>query len=156
VNITATLIAQIITFAVLVWFMKRFLWGPITNLMGERQKRIADGLAAAEKGKHELERADKRAVEVLREAKSKAAEIVAGAEKRAADIVDEAKGAAKTEADHIIKAARAEVDRERNAAREHLRERVIELAVLGAGRVLEAELDAKGHAKILDRVAQEL
>ena len=94
-NVTATLIGQIIVFALLIWFVNRFLWGPLTRVMEDRKKRIADGLAAAERGKHEQELAAQHAADVLKEAKDKAAEIIAQAQKRASEIVEEAKDTAR-------------------------------------------------------------
>jgi len=121
-----------------------------------RKKTIADGLAAGEKGRHELELAERRAGEVVRDAKGKAGEILSQAEKRAGEVIDEAKHQAKIEADGILTAARAEVDRERNAAREQLRQQVATLAVAGAARILEKEIDAKSHARLLDDVVKQL
>ena len=155
-NVTATLFGQMITFAMLVAFIWRFLWGPMTRMLAERTKRIADGLAAAEKGKRELELADKRAVELLREAKQQTAEILAQADKRAAEIIDEAKHHAKSEAENILTAAKTEISREMNAAREQLRASVAQLAVTGAARILEKEVDAKSHAKMLESVISQL
>jgi F-type H+-transporting ATPase subunit b len=155
-NINATLIGQTIAFIVFVWFCMKFVWPHIMKALDERKKTIADGLAAGEKGKHELELAEKRAGDIVREAKSKAAEILSGAEKRAGDVVDQAKGQAKTEADGILAAARSEIDRERNAAREALRQQVAALAVAGAARILEKEIDARSHAKLLDDVVKQL
>ena len=155
-NINATLIGQTIAFFLFVMFCMKFVWPPIMNALAERKKQIADGLASAEKGRHELELADKRAVEVLREAKGQAAEILAQADKRSAELIDEAKTAARTEAENILKAAKAEIGREINAAREQLRASVATLAVSGAARILEKEVDAKAHAKLLDSVMQQL
>ena len=155
-NINATLIGQTIAFFLFVMFCMKFVWPPIMNALAERKKQIADGLASAEKGRHELELADKRAVEVLREAKGQAAEILAQADKRSAELIDEAKTAARTEAENILKAAKAEIGREINAAREQLRAAVATLAVSGAARILEKEVDAKVHAKLLDSVMQQL
>ncbi len=155
-NINATLIGQTIAFFLFVMFCMKFVWPPIMNALNERKKQIADGLASAERGRHELELADKRAVEILREAKGHAAEILAQAEKRSAEVIDEAKTAARTEGENILKAAKAEISREINAAREHLRASVAELAVSGASRILEKEVDAKAHAKLLDSVMQQL
>jgi F-type H+-transporting ATPase subunit b len=155
-NINATLIGQTIAFFLFVMFCMKFVWPPIMNALNERKKQIADGLASAEKGRHELELADKRVVEVLREAKGNAAEILAQAEKRSAELIDEAKTAARTEAENILKAAKAEIGREINAAREQLRASVATLAVSGAARILEKEVDAKAHAKLLDNVMQQL
>ncbi len=155
-NVTATLIVQIFTFALLVWFIMRFLWGPLTSLMEERQRRIADGLAAAEKGKHELELSEKRAADVLRDVRSKAADIIAHAERRAAEIVDEAKGHAKIEAERILAVAKSDIEQEQNRAREELRTAVAELVVMGASQILEQEIDAKVHAKLLDNAIKQL
>jgi F-type H+-transporting ATPase subunit b len=155
-NINATLIGQTIAFFLFVMFCMKFVWPPIMKALDERRKQIADGLASAEKGRHELELADKRVVEVLREAKGNAAEILAQAEKRAGEVIDEAKEHARNEADNILKAAKAEISREINAAREQLRASVADLAVTGASRILEKEVDAKAHAKLLESVIRQL
>ena len=155
-NISATLIGQSVAFFLFVWFCMRFVWPPIMKALDTRKKTIADGLAAGEKGRHELELAERRAGEVVREAKGKAGEILSQAEKRAGEVIDEAKHQAKVEADAILTAARAEVDRERNAAREQLRQQVATLAVAGAARILEKEIDAKSHARLLDDVVKQL
>ena len=104
-NLTATIIGQTLTFLVFVWFCMKLVWPPIMNALAERKQLIADGLAAGERGKHELELASKRAAENLREAKGQAAEVIAQAEKRAAQIVEEAKGTAKAEGDRMIAGA---------------------------------------------------
>ena len=155
-NINATLIGQTIAFILFVWFCMKFVWPPIMKALEERKKTIADGLAAGEKGKLELELATRRAGDVVREAKGQANEILSQAEKRAGEVVDAAKGQAKTEAEGIMLAARAEIDRERNMAREQLRVAVSTLAVAGAARILEKEIDAKTHAKLLDAVVKQL
>lgn len=155
-NVTVTLIVQIFSFALLVWFMMRFLWRPLSGLLEERQKRIADGLAAAEKGRHDLELAEKRAAEILRETKTQAADIVSHAERRAAEIVDHAKGEAKVEAERIVTAARGEVEHERNRAREELRSAVAQLVVLAASKILEKEVDAKAHSRMLEKAIEQL
>jgi len=155
-NINATLIGETIAFILFVWFCMKFVWPPIMKALEERKKTIADGLAAGEKGKLELELATRRAGDVVREAKGQANEILSQAEKRAGEVVDAAKGQAKTEADGILLAARAEIERERNMAREQLRVAVSTLAVAGAARILEKEIDAKTHAKLLDAVVKQL
>ncbi len=155
-NFTATLLAQIATFAVLVWFIQRFLWGPLTKMMEERKKRIAEGLAAADKGKHERELAEKRAKDLLHEAKVQAAEIVGMAQKRAAEIVDEAKDDARTEGERIIDSARAEIEQETNRAREQLREQVGALALTAAQKILQREVDASAHADVIQSIAKQL
>ncbi len=155
-NINATLIGQTIAFILFVAFCMKFVWPPIMKALEERKKTIADGLAAGEKGKLELELATRRAGDVVREAKGQANEILSQAEKRAGEVVDAAKGQAKTEAEGILIAARAEIERERNMAREQLRAAVSTLAVAGAARILEKEIDAKTHAKLLDAVVKQL
>lgn len=155
-NINATLIGQSITFAVFVWFCMRYIWPPIVNALETRRKTIADGLAAAERGRHEQELAAKRAAETLHEAKVKAAEIIAQAEKRAAQIIDEAKAAARAEGDRLLAAAQAEIAQEAHRAREQLRTQVAALVLAGAEKVLRREVDAKAHAELLEAIAKEI
>jgi F-type H+-transporting ATPase subunit b len=154
-NINATLIGQSITFFVFVWITMKFVWPPIMAALEERKQKIADGLAAAERGKHEQELAEKAAEKHIAEAKSQASEILARAEKRASEIVEEAKDAAREEAARIKAAADAELEQEVNRAKEELRGQVVNLAVAGAGRVLKKEIDAKAHEDLVkDLVAQ--
>ncbi len=155
-NINLTLIGQSITFAVFVWFCMKFIWPPIVNALDARRKQIADGLAAADRGKHELELAARRASESLHHAKQKAAEIIAQAEKRAAQVIDEAKTAAKEEGDRMILAAKAEIAQETHRAREALRGEIAGLVVAGASKILRREVDAKAHADLLEAVKNEL
>jgi F-type H+-transporting ATPase subunit b len=155
-NINATLIGQSITFFVFVWFCMKFVWPPIMNALNERKKMIADGLAAGERGKHELELASKRASENMHEAKQKAAEIIAQADKRAMQLIEEAKTAAKAEADRMIASAQASVAQETVRAKEALRGQVAELAVAGAEKILRREIDAKAHADLLIAIQNEL
>jgi F-type H+-transporting ATPase subunit b len=123
---------------------------------GGRKKQIADGLAAGDRGKHELELAAKRASETMLEAKLKAVEIIAQAEKRAIQVIEEAKNDAKAEGDRMIAAARAEIEQESHRARESLRGEVAALVVAGAGKVLRREVDAKAHADLLEVIKNEL
>lgn len=155
-NITVTLLAQMIAFALLIWFVNKVMWGPLSGIMEARQKRIADGLSAAEKGKHEQELAEKRAKEVLKDAKNQAAEIVAQGQKRASEIVEEAKETARAEGERIVTAANAELEREINQAKEALRAQVAVLAVAGAEKVLKSEIDAKAHEALLNDLAAEI
>ena len=155
-NVTATLFGQIATFLILIWFIKQFLWGPLTGLMEERKKQIADGLAAAERGKHEQELAQKRATDVLHQAREQAADIISKAEKRAGEIVEESKAQAKAEGDRLLTAARSEIDQEVNRAKEVLRKQVVELAVAGAGQVLKKEIDSKTHQGLLNDLVASL
>ncbi len=154
-NINLTLLGQLITFAFFVWFCLKFVWPPIMNALEERKATIADGLAAAEKGQHEEELAKNRAVEILKEAKDKAQEIISQADKRASEIIEESKDTARVEAERIVTAANAEIEQETNRAREALRGQVVSLAVQGAGKVLNKEIDAKANEDLLnDLVAQ--
>ena len=155
-NITVTLFAQMAAFILLIWFVNKVLWGPMSAMMAARQKRIADGLAEAERGKHEMELAAKRAAEVLREAKDKAAEIVAQGEKRGSEIVEEAKAQAKVEHDRIVTAANAEVEQEVFRAKEQLRTEVSAIALAGAAKILGREIDAKAHNDLLEKLVAEI
>ena len=155
-NVTATLIGQMIVFSVLVWFVKSVLWEPMLKVLEDRKARIADGLAAAEKGKHEEELARQKALDELKKAKAEAAEIVAQAQKRASEIVDEAKNAAVEEAGRVKVAAQADIEQEVSRARESLRTQVAALAVAGAEKILGREVDAKAHAKALDELAAQI
>jgi F-type H+-transporting ATPase subunit b len=155
-NINLTLLAQAVSFAILIWFTVKFVWPPLLNAIESRQKQIADGLAAGERGRHELELASKRASQELHDAKEKASAIIAQAEKRAAEIIEEAKGNAKVEGDRILTGAKAEIDQEVNRAKEGLRQQVSQLAVAGAEKILRREIDAKAHSDMLTAIANEL
>lgn len=155
-NFNLTLIAQAITFAILILVIVKFVWPPLLQAIETRQKTIADGLAAAHEGKNALEVAAKKSEVTLNEAKQKAAEIVGQAEKRAAQIVEEAKVTAKAEGDRIIGGAKAEIDQEVNRAKEGLRAQVSQLAVAGAEKILRKEIDAKAHSDMLAKLAAEL
>ncbi|MCA1804494.1 MAG: F0F1 ATP synthase subunit B [Xanthomonadaceae bacterium] len=155
-NINATLIGQSIAFFLFVWFCLKFIWPPLINALNERKKVIADGLAAAERGQHEQELAQKRAAEVLHEAKQQASEIIGRAEKRANEIVEEAKGDAKQEGGRILTAAQAEIDQEVHRAREALRTQVVGIALAGAEKVLEREIDASTHDDLLNKLVAEI
>lgn len=155
-DINATLLGQALTFAVLVWFTMKFVWPPLTNMMDERAKRIADGLAAAERGKQDLEEASRRVEAKIRAAQQKATEMLINAEKRANQIVEEAKQAARTEGERIIADAKAEIDQEVLRAKESLRSQVAGLAVAGAEKILRKEVDASKHADLLASIKAEL
>ena len=155
-NFNATLIGQSITFVLFVWFCMKFVWPPIMNALETRKKQIADGLAAADRGKHELELAAKKAGDNMRDAKAQAAEVIAQAEKRAAQIIEEAKVAAKEEGDRQLAAAQANIAQETNRARESLREQVAGLAVAGAEKILRREVNAQTHADLLGQLKAEL
>lgn len=155
-NINATLIVQMITFAFFVWFTMRFVWPPITKALEERRNKIAEGLAAAERGKKELELARHRAVEELREAKLQAADIIDKAQKRVSHMLDEAKGSAQAESARLIQMAHEQINQEINQAKEMLRKQVSKLAVSGAEKVLEREVDASAHQALFDKLVKEI
>ena len=155
-NINLTLIAQAATFAIFIWFTTRFVWPPLLRAIETRQKQIADGLAAAERGRQDLEQASKRADDLAREGRQRAQDILSQADKRAAELVEEAKRQAKAEKDRIIAGAKAEIEQEVFRAKESLRSHVAVLAVQGAEKILRREVDAKAHADLLDAVAAEL
>jgi F-type H+-transporting ATPase subunit b len=155
-NLNFTLFAQAAAFALFIWFCVKFVWPPILRAIEQRQKTIADGLAAAERGKQDLELASRRANDVIREAKDKAQEIIAQAEKRGVQLVEEAKNNAKAEGERIVTAAKAEIEQEVSRAKDALRAQVAVLAVQGAEKILRREVDAKAHAELLNAVAMEL
>lgn len=155
-GINATLIGQMITFIVFILFTMKFVWPPIKQAMSEREKRIADGLASAERGQHELELAQKKAAEKIREAKEQANEIIERANRQGASLVDEARDEARQVAERERTAAEARIEQEVNQARTELRRQVADLAILGAARILEREVDAKAHRAMLDELAEQL
>ncbi|MBE0434507.1 MAG: F0F1 ATP synthase subunit B [Methylomicrobium sp.] len=155
-SINATLIGQMITFALLVWFTMKFVWPPLYQSLEERKKRIADGLAAAEKGQEEMEMAEKRALNVLKDAKEQSSDIVNLAQKRANEIVEESKDAAKKEGERLLVAAQAQVDQELQQVKENLRKEVSSLALNAAEQILSAEIDQAKHQEILNKVSNQI
>ena len=155
-NINLTLFGQTITFILFVWFCLKFIWPHILKAMDDRKTQIADGLAAGERGRHEQELAEQRAVEVIREAKDQAKEILAQAHKRGDEIVDDAKDDGRAEGERMLRAAEAEMEQQMNRAREQLRADVVKLALQGAQQVLGRDVDEKAHTEQLDRLAAQL
>lgn len=155
-SINATLIGQMITFTLLVWFTMKYVWPPIMQALDERKKKIAEGLAAAERGHHEMELAGKRATAAVKDAKDQAAEIVGMAHKRAGEIVDESKEAARTEGERLIVAAQSEISQEVQHAKQSLRDQVSVLAVSAAEQILREEVDQKKHEEILKNLSNQL
>lgn len=155
-NINLTLLGQTIGFAIFVWLCMKYVWPPLRDALHERQKKISEGLAAAERGEHEEELAQQRATEHVREAKEQAAEIVDQAQKRANEIVEEAKDSARTESERIKQQGQAELEREVSRAREQLKGQVVAIAVTGAERILRSEVDESAHAKVLDDLVANL
>jgi len=156
VNINLTLIGQSLTFLVFVFFCMKYVWPALLGVMQDREKRIAEGLEAAERADKDLELAQKKATEQLGEAKEQAAQIIDQANKRASQIVEEAKEQATAEAERIKAAAQADVEQQISAARENLRGEVAKLALVGAEKVLGASVDEKAHADMLNKLAAEL
>ena len=155
-NINFTLIAQAITFAIFIWFTVKFVWPTLLNAIEKRQKEIADGLAAANEGKMSLEVASKKNAEALEQTKQKSSEILGQAEKRASQIIDDAKVVANTEAERIKSSAQSEIEQEINRAKEDLRGQIANLAIAGAEKILEKEIDKKVHADMLTKLAKDL
>jgi len=155
-NFNATLIGQMVTFALFVWFCMKYIWPPLMAALDERNARISDGLAAAQRGQQDLEEARVKVGESLGEAKQQAQEIINQAQKRANEIVDDAKGIAREEAEKIKAAATADIDQQINSAREHLRKEVASIALAGAEQILKREVDAKVHAAVLDELVAQI
>ncbi len=155
-SINLTLIGQAISLFIFVWFCMKYVWPPIINALQEREKRIADGLAAAAAGQHKFAEADQRMTELVNEGKQKANEIIVQAQKRGAEILEEAKQTARVEGDRLIEAAHAEIERERTQARDGLRQEVATLALVGAERILRREVDKSAHDELLAGLSAEL
>ncbi len=155
-NLNYTLFGQMIFFIVFVLFCMKFVWPPITAAMADRAKKIADGLAAADKADKDLELAKEKAASDMKDAKAQAAEIIEQAKKRGDQMVDEAKEKAQEEAERIRAAAEAEVEQQVSQAKEALRAQVATLAVSGAEKILESSVDASKHSDMLDKLAAQL
>ena len=155
-SINATLLGQAISFLLFVWFCMKFVWPPLMNAIEERQKKIADGLADARRAAKDLELAQVKATEQLKDAKATANEIIEQANKRKAQIVDEAKIEADTERAKIIAQGHAEIENERNRVKEDLRKQVAVLAIAGAEKILERSIDEAAHSDIVNKLVAEL
>ncbi len=155
-NINSTLFLQAVVFAILVWFSMRYIWPPITKALDERARKIADGLAAADKAKSELAQANQRVEQQLVAARDDASKRLADAERLAQSIVEDAKTRANEEGAKIVAAAKAEADQALVQAREALREQVAALAVKGAEQILRREVNASVHADLLSQLKTEL
>ena len=155
-EVNATLIGQAIVFIILIWFTVRFIWPPLLGAIAKRQKTIAEGLAAAEQGREDLNAAKQRADEVIREARVQAQQIIDQAQHRANDIIDQAKGAATREGQRLVAAAQQQIQLEATHAREALRREVAQIAVQAASKLLEREIDPRTHADLLDKLATQI
>lgn len=149
-NLNLTILGQAISFGIFVWFCMKFVWPPIITAMEERKAKIADGLAAAEKGAEAQEIAQKEADSLVAAARVQASEVISQAQKRSNSMVEEAKDEARSEAEKVKQSAEADIEQEVIAARESLRGQVSTLAIAGASRILGKEIDADAHAKALD------
>lgn len=155
-NMNFTLIGQLIAFAVFVAFCMKYVWPPLMAAIEERQKTIADGLAASDRAEKDLELAQQKATAQLREAKQQAADIVDQAKKRANQLVDEETQRGHAEREKIVASGYAEIDSERNRAKEDLRKQVAALAIAGASKILAREIDAAAHNDIVEKLVAEL
>ena len=155
-DINATILGQSLAFVLFVWFCMKFVWPPLMAAIEKRQKEIADGLSSADRAKKDLDLAQNKAMEQIKEAKQQAAEIIEQANKRRAQIIDEANQDAMGERDNILTQARAEIEAERNRAKEELRKHVAPLAVAGAEKILERQIDKAANSDLVDKLIAEL
>jgi len=156
VNINLTLVVQMLVFALLVWFTMRFVWPHILGAMEARSRKIAQGLAAAEKGQQELAQAREKGEEIVREARERAHQIIDQAQHRANDIVEQAKTAASSEGDRLVAAAQQQIELDTTRAREALRREVGRLAVNTASKLIEREIDPRKHAELIEKLAAQI
>jgi F-type H+-transporting ATPase subunit b len=155
-NLNATILGQSFAFAIFVWFCLKYVWPPITAALAERQRKIADGLEAADRAQRDLSLAQNKAADDMREAKIKSAEIIDMASKRASQIVDEAKEKAREEGQRIIAGAKAEIEMEIQRAKEDLRAQVASIAIAGAEKILESSVDQAANEELIKKLASEL
>ena len=152
-DINATLIGQLITFALLVWFTMKYVWPPITQTMHEREKKIADGLEAAERGHRELEMAEHKAQTIIREARGQANQIIEQANLHSAQLIEEAKTNAKLEGQRIIELAQGDIDLEISQAKEMLKTQIARLAISGAEKIIRRNVDTEAHHDLMKELA---
>lgn len=155
-NINMSLIGQMVTFLIFVWVVMSKVWPPLMAAVEERRKKIADGLAAAERGQQDLAKAESRVEELINDARGQAAEILDQARSRANEIVAEGKAEGQRERDRQLSAARAEIEQETNKAREALRDQVSAVAIASAEKILKREIDPKAHKDLLADMAQQI
>jgi len=155
-NFNATFLGQTIAFIFFVWFCMKFIWPLLLGMLEAREKRIADGLAAGERGEQKLKEAEQYLFDLVHEGKQKASEIITQAQKRGDEIIDEAKGTARTEGKRILEGARGEIEQEKETARQDLRQQVAQLALLGAEQILMREVDRNAHNEVLNKISADL
>jgi F-type H+-transporting ATPase subunit b len=156
VEINVTLVVQMLVFGAFVWFTMKFVWPPLSKALEERQEKIADGLAAAERGRKELELAQHRVKDEMKHAKVQAAEIIEKANRRATQLIEEAKEDARQESKQLAKVAAAQIAQEVNRAKDVLRQQVATLAVAGAEKILMREIDKKANSALIDNLIEEM
>lgn len=155
-NLNATIIGQSIAFFVFVWFCMKYVWPPITAILEERQKKIADGLEAADRAQRDLRLAQDKSADALREAKKKSAELIDQANKRSSQIIDEAKDKAREEGQRLVAGAKAEIDLEVQRVKESLRAQLASIAIAGAEKILEKNIDKAANEELVKKLAAEL
>lgn len=155
-NINLSLFGQMITFAIFIWFTMKFVWPPLMRAMEERQKKIAEGLEAGERGRRELELAKHKATEQLRDAKIQAGHFLEEAKHRANRIVEDSKETARQEGERLIEIAKIEIEQEKQKAKDQLLKQVATLAMAGAEKILQHQIDDKTHGKLMDQLIEEI
>tara|TARA_Y100000590_G_scaffold109050_1_gene124324 strand:- start:139789 stop:140259 length:471 start_codon:yes stop_codon:yes gene_type:complete len=155
-NVTATLFGQMITFIIFVWFIKQFLWEPLTSAMDERSKKIADGLASAELGKKKMEEAASEYEKTLKDAKNKASDVLNQAQQQSNTIVEDARAKAKIEANKILESANQQIEQESNIAKESLKKELSNLSLQCAEKIIDKEIDKKKHDEIIQKALKDL
>ena len=155
-DINLTLVVQMLVFGAFVWFTMKFVWPPLSKALEERQEKIADGLAAAERGRRELELAQHRVKDDMKQAKVQASDILEKANRRAVQIIEEAKDDARQEAQKLAKIAEEQISQEVNRAKDTLRKQVAALAVAGAEKILMREIDEQANRALLDNLIEEI
>lgn len=155
-DINMTLIGQGITFFIFIMVTLKYVWPPIQKALIERETKIADGLAAAEKAEKDLQEAEQRSAEILSDGKQKAADIISQAQKRGDELIESAKQDARSEGERLVAAAKAEIEQEIASARDKLKQEVAVLALTGAEQILQREVDRKAHDDVLDKICARL
>ncbi len=155
-NINLTLIIQMIVFLLLVFFTMSFIWPPLMRAVEERQKKIAQGLAAADRGEQELQKARESAEAILREARERAGQIIDQAQHRANDILEQARASASQEGQRLVASAQQQIGLEASRARESLRREIGEIAVAAASKLLEREIDPRAHEELISKLAAQI
>ena len=155
-DINATIIGQFITFSILIWFTMKYVWPPIMKTIHDREKKIAAGLEAAERSKRELEMAEHKAFSIIREAKQQASQIIEQANLHSAKVIEEAKNQAKLEGERIVEMAQGEIELEVSQAKEALKSQLATLAITGAEKIIQHDIDPSIHNDILNQLAAEI